>query len=46
MLIVKGSEDEVTAKIKTLNPLICEALPLTLDEVFIYETEGTNNAGK
>jgi ABC-2 type transport system ATP-binding protein len=42
-LIVKGSEDEVMAKVKTLNPLICDVLPLTLDEIFVYETEGMSN---
>jgi ABC-2 type transport system ATP-binding protein len=43
MLIIRGAEDEAVAKVKALNPLICEVLPLTLDEIFIYETEGNIN---
>jgi len=32
----------VTAKIKALKPLIYDHLPLTLEEIFIYENkEGT-----
>lgn len=38
-LIVRGSQDEVLSKIRTLNPVFAEALPLTLEEVFIYEME-------
>ncbi|MGN0456821.1 MAG: ABC transporter ATP-binding protein [Acutalibacteraceae bacterium] len=38
-LIIRGSQDEVLAKIRTLGPMFVEALPLTLEEVFIYEME-------
>lgn len=38
-MIIRGSQSEVLAKMKALNPLFVEALPLTLEEVFIYEME-------
>lgn len=40
MLIVKGDSDEVNKKIKSYNPIICDIIPLTLEEVFIYELGG------
>jgi len=40
MVIVKGKAEEVMEKIKYTNPLICDILPLTLEEVFIYELGG------
>jgi len=43
MLIVRGTDEGILAKVNTLNPLICETLPLTLDEIFIYETEGISH---
>ncbi|MBR1731133.1 MAG: ABC transporter ATP-binding protein, partial [Ruminococcus sp.] len=39
-ITVKGDIDEVTAKLEALNPAFMEALPLTLEEVFINEMEG------
>ena len=42
LLVIRGNADEVSAKIKALNPLIYDHLPLTLEEIFIYENkEGT-----
>ena len=40
MLIVKGDSDSIKAKIKEYNPIICDVLPLSLEEVFIYELGG------
>jgi len=40
MLVVRGSEAEVSAKIKSLNPLVYDHLPLTLEEIFVYEGGG------
>lgn len=40
LLVIRGKEEEVGAKIKSLNPLVYDILPLTLEEIFIYETEG------
>ena len=40
MIIVKGDGDEIRQTIKRYNPVICDILPLTLEEVFIYELGG------
>lgn len=39
-IIAKGSAEELKAEIGRYNPLICDILPLTLEEVFIYELGG------
>ena len=38
-LIVKGNLAEIEEKLNPLRPLALEALPLTLEEVFLYEME-------
>lgn len=38
-MVVRGDEHEITAKIQSRNPVFVEALPLTLEEVFINEME-------
>jgi len=43
MLVVRGTEDEVEAKIRATQPLIFDRLPLTLEEIFVYETEGATD---
>jgi len=43
LLVVRGSEDDVSRKIGEMNPLIYDRLPLTLEEIFIYETEGSKS---
>ncbi len=40
MLIVKGDSNKIEEEIKAYNPLICDIIPLTLEEVFIYELGG------
>ena len=42
--IVRGTAEEVTAKFKPLDPLFADALPLTLEEIFIYEMGGEDYA--
>ena len=42
--IVRGNAEEVTNRFATLNPLLLEALPLTLEEIFIYELGGEDYA--
>lgn len=37
LYIVKGNEDDVVGKIRRTNPVIFDMLPLTLEEIFIYE---------
>lgn len=36
-LIVRGDRDETEAKIKAMEPVLFEILPLSLEEVFVYE---------
>jgi len=43
MLVIRGKEDEISQRIKSFNPLIFDRLPLTLEEIFVYETEGASN---
>ena len=38
-LILRGKEEEITDKIKKMKPIILDALPITLEELFIYEME-------
>ena len=42
LLVVRGSEEDVTRRIEELKPIIYDRLPLTLEEIFIYETEGAD----
>ncbi len=44
ILIVRGEQDEILRMASAYGPMICEILPLTLEEVFIYEmdTDGYN----
>lgn len=44
LLIVKGSEAEVEAAFKSYRPLVYDRLPLTLEEIFIYEMGGVGYA--
>lgn len=39
-LIVKGAEEEISAKIKAYSPVVFDTVNLTLEEVFIYELGG------
>ncbi|UFT97763.1 ABC transporter ATP-binding protein [Radiobacillus kanasensis] len=41
LCIVRGKEEEVTAYAKEFQPIIFDLLPLTLEEIFIYEMGGT-----
>ena len=38
-LTIRGSEDEIDTKIRSLEPVFYEMVPLTLEEIFISETE-------
>ena len=38
-ITARGERDELMAKINKMNPTFCELLPLTLEEIFINETE-------
>ncbi|ATW27311.1 ABC transporter ATP-binding protein [Candidatus Formimonas warabiya] len=40
LLIVKGNREELLSRIRTTNPIILDVLPLSLEEIFIYELGG------
>lgn len=40
MLIVRGNIDDIECKFNSYNPILCDIIPLTLEEVFIYELGG------
>ena len=40
MLILRGSYEEIENKIKAFSPLILDVVPLSLEEIFIYELGG------
>ena len=42
--IVRGTSEEVLSRFAAFNPLFQEALPLTLEEIFIYEMGGEDYA--
>ncbi len=39
MITVRGTRTEILERIKRQDPLFCEIIPLTLEEIFISETE-------
>ncbi len=43
-LIVRGKADEVTNRLAVYSPILMDALPLTLEEIFIYELGGEDYA--
>lgn len=45
-LIVKGNPVEAKKQIERLNPMLVDVIPLTLEEIFIYELGGADYAVK
>ena len=45
-LIVRGQSEEISAKIDASRPLFYDMVPLSLEEIFIYELGGENYAVK
>ena len=41
-LIVRGNAEEISAKVSASDPLYFDVLPLSLEEIFIYEMGGMN----
>lgn len=39
-LIIKGTEEEIRAELEKKQPKVLDMIPLTLEEIFIYEMEG------
>lgn len=44
-LIVRGEEQEIRKKLEEYRPLVLDMVPLTLEEVFLYEMEGLGYSG-
>ena len=45
-LVIRGKADEVTRKIEETEPVYMDVIPLTLEEIFIYELGGADHAVK
>ena len=45
-LVVRGSAEEISAKVQAKNPAYFDVLPLSLEEIFIYELGGVDYAVK
>lgn len=46
IVICRGNKEETLAMLKEMNPVYIEAFPLTMEEIFIYELGGNDNAVK
>ena len=42
-LILRGTAEELSARLSACEPLLLDVLPLTLEEIFIYELGGENH---
>lgn len=40
LMIMRGEEDAITEQVKKFNPLLLDVLPLTFEEIFVYEMGG------
>ena len=38
-IVARGTVEEVSEKLEQFHPLFCEAVPMMLEEIFIYEME-------
>ena len=45
-LVVRGSAREITARVAAVHPVYFDVLPLSLEEIFIYELGGVNDEVK
>ena len=41
-LVVRGSAEEIEARVRESRPVYFDVLPLSLEEIFIYELGGVN----
>ena len=44
--IVRGSREDILRRMQTTEPVLLESIPLTLEEIFIYELGGVDYAAK
>jgi ABC-2 type transport system ATP-binding protein len=42
--VLRGNPNDVTQKVNDANPLFCDMLPLTMEEIFVYELGGLDYA--
>ncbi len=42
-MVVRGSAEEISLRLSAMNPVYYDVLPLSLEEIFIYELGGVNN---
>ena len=42
LLIVRNDSEKIRKKIEEFHPILFDVLPLTLEEIFIYELGGEN----
>ena len=45
-LILRGRADELTARLEATHPLFLDVVPLSLEEIFIYELGGVDHEVK
>ena len=45
-LIVRGSAEEIEVQVNAMKPAYFDVLPLSLEEIFIYELGGADHAVK
>ena len=45
-LVIRGKADEVSRRIEETEPVYMDVIPLTLEEIFIYEMGGADHAIK
>lgn len=43
-LVLRGNAEDIIKQLSALEPILLEQLPLSLEELFIYETEGLSHA--
>ncbi len=41
-LIIRGEQEAIRSQIASLQPILLDILPLTLEEIFIYELGGAD----
>lgn len=41
-LILRGKQEDIAAKLALCHPMLCDLLPLSLEEIFIYELGGVD----
>ena len=44
--IVRGSREDILRRMQITEPVLLESIPLTLEEIFIYELGGVDYAAK